>query len=56
VGSSSEGHRYEMRKRKHKLSIDLNQPTPKEFLEECRTETGDESKKKIKKLQTTIKN
>jgi hypothetical protein len=55
VGSSSKGHRYEMRTRKHKLSIDLNQPAPEEGYEECRTETGDESKQKIKKLQTTIK-
>jgi hypothetical protein len=55
MGSSSKGHRYEMRTRKNKLSIDLNQPAPDEGYEECRTETRDESKQKIQKFQTTIK-
>jgi hypothetical protein len=44
-----------MRTRKHNLSIELNQSAPEEGFEECRTETGDDSNQKIKKLQTTIK-
>jgi hypothetical protein len=44
-----------MRTRNHKLSIDLSQPAPRKGNQECRTDKGDKSKKKISKLQIAIK-
>jgi hypothetical protein len=45
-----------MRTRKPKLSIDLNQPAPKEIHEEYSIETGNELKQENKKFHIAIKN
>jgi hypothetical protein len=39
--SPSKEHKYGMRPRKPKLSIDLNKPTPQEYYGECGAETWD---------------
>jgi hypothetical protein len=55
-GSPSNEHKYEMRPRKPKLSIDLNRPASEEDCGGCQAGTGDVStKQKIKKLQAVIK-